>query len=88
MLRALARYCPSTALALSMHTHLVTPRRCGGISMDSRRRLLTRSPRSVSSCWSGGGDWLDSVGSAQRVEGGYRVSGQKRFASGAPPATW
>jgi alkylation response protein AidB-like acyl-CoA dehydrogenase len=32
----------------------------------------------------GAGDWLDSVGKVERVEGGFRVSGIKRFASGSP----
>ena len=36
----------------------------------------------------GAADWLDSTGSAERVEGGYRVSAQKRFASGSPGVTW
>jgi acyl-CoA dehydrogenase len=32
----------------------------------------------------GGNDWLAGSGTAERVEGGFRVTGQKRFASGAP----
>jgi acyl-CoA dehydrogenase len=32
----------------------------------------------------GAGDWLESTGKATRAEGGYRVTGKKRFASGSP----
>jgi Acyl-CoA dehydrogenases len=33
---------------------------------------------------SGGSDWLTGSGRADKVEGGYRVSGRKIFASGSP----
>jgi alkylation response protein AidB-like acyl-CoA dehydrogenase len=33
---------------------------------------------------SGATDWLDSSGTAERVEGGYRVTARKTFASGSP----
>jgi acyl-CoA dehydrogenase len=33
---------------------------------------------------SGGADWLDGSGRAERVEGGYRVTARKTFASGSP----
>lgn len=33
---------------------------------------------------SGGSDWLKSGGSAVRVEGGYRITARKPFASGSP----
>ena len=33
---------------------------------------------------SGGSDWLPSSGRAERVEGGYRVTARKIFASGCP----
>ena len=35
---------------------------------------------------SGGSDWLPGSGSARKVEGGYRVTARKVFASGAPVA--
>ena len=35
----------------------------------------------------GASDWLDSSGTADRVEGGYRVTGRKIFGSGSPAGT-
>jgi alkylation response protein AidB-like acyl-CoA dehydrogenase len=33
---------------------------------------------------SGASDWLDSSGSAERVDGGYRITARKNFCSGSP----
>jgi acyl-CoA dehydrogenase len=86
MLRALARYCGSTALTLSMHTHLVAtaswrwrrdPKPVEGLL----RRVVDERAQLVSS---GASDWLTPSGTAERVEGGWRVAGQKMFASGIP----
>jgi alkylation response protein AidB-like acyl-CoA dehydrogenase len=85
MLRALASYCPSTALALSMHTHLVAAAVWRHLHGQPAAPLLQKvAEGELVLVSTGAGDWLDSVGSAQRVDGGYRVSGQKRFASGSP----
>jgi len=85
MLRALAGYCPSTALALSMHTHLVAAAVWRHLHGQPAAPLLAKvAEGELVLVSTGAGDWLDSVGSAQRVEGGYRVSGNKRFASGSP----
>lgn len=85
LLRALAGYCPSTALALSMHTHLVAASVWRHLHGQPAAPLLTKVAESELVLVStGAGDWLESVGSSQRVDGGYRVSGQKRFASGSP----
>ena len=35
---------------------------------------------------SGGSDWLAGSGRAERVDGGYRVTARKIFASGSPAA--
>jgi acyl-CoA dehydrogenase len=86
MLRALAHYCGSTALTLSMHTHLVAtaswrwrrdPKPVEGLL----RRIVNERAQLVSS---GASDWLTPSGTAERVEGGWRVAGQKIFASGIP----
>jgi alkylation response protein AidB-like acyl-CoA dehydrogenase len=88
MLRALGRACGSTGLAFSMHTHLVTSsawmwRHQNAPLQDLLRRVATQKLILMTS---GGSDWLPGSGSARRVEGGYRVSGRKSFASGAPVA--
>ena len=85
-LRILATYCSSTALALSMHTHQVlipTWRwRHGEASVDAfLRRVAAEELVLVSS---GGSDWVAGSGTAEKVEGGYRITGRKVFGSGAP----
>lgn len=85
VLRELAQYCPSTALALSMHTHLVAAavwRYRHGQPGEALLRKVASSELVLVS--TGAGDWVDSVGRAERVAGGYRVSAVKRFCSAAP----
>ncbi len=86
MLRTLAGYCGSTALAFAMHTHAValpawrwhrTPEPVEGLL----KRVVAENLTLVSS---GGSDWLDGSCDAVPVEGGFRVSGRKIFASGSP----
>jgi len=86
MLRTLAHYCSSTALAFSMHTHLV-----GMLSWRWRNQkapvdgVLKRiANEDVILVSTGGADWLQGSGKAVKVEGGYRVTGRKIFCSGAP----
>ena len=86
MVRVAAHYCGSTALALSMHTHTVA-------TMAWRWR---RDPQPVEALLrrvaadrlllvgSGASDWLTPSATAERVEGGWRITGHKTFASGAP----
>jgi acyl-CoA dehydrogenase len=86
MLRRLARYCSSTALALSMHTHLVAglvwrwrrdPRAVEGLlkRVAGERLVLISTAAS---------DWLNGSGQAERVAGGWRVTARKIFGSGVP----
>ncbi|HMI90067.1 MAG TPA: acyl-CoA dehydrogenase family protein [Polyangiales bacterium] len=85
MLRELARHCGSTALALSMHTHLVAAavwRHRHGQPAEALLRKVAASELVLVS--TGAGDWVDSVGRAERVPGGYKVTARKRFASGSP----
>jgi hypothetical protein len=74
----------STALALSMHMHQVATivwRRLQGQSVDPiLRRIAAERLVLVST---GASDWLNSSGTAERVEGGYRISDRKIF-SGSP----
>jgi acyl-CoA dehydrogenase len=86
MLRVLGQHCGSTALALAMHTHQVAIaawrwRNEGGAMESLLRRVAAQEAVLVTS---GGSDWLSGSGRAERVDGGYRVTGRKIFASGAP----
>jgi alkylation response protein AidB-like acyl-CoA dehydrogenase len=86
MLRVLAHYCGSTALTLSMHTHIVATA-CWRWRRDPKpvegllRRVVDERLQLVGS---GASDWIAPSGTAERVEGGFRISGQKMFASGIP----
>ena len=86
VLRELARYNSSTALALSMHQHLVAfqvfNHRAG---QERATRLLERVAREgLVLVSTGARDWLESNGQLERVEGGYRLTAAKAFASGGP----
>jgi alkylation response protein AidB-like acyl-CoA dehydrogenase len=82
MLRTLAQYCGSTALALSMHQHLIAAtvwkyrRGQGGEAM--LKNVAENQPVLVST---GASDWLESNGSTTKTAGGYLVSAHKHFAS-------
>lgn len=84
-LRTLAGYCPSTALAVSMHQHLVGAARKnfedGKAAPTLLEKVLDKELVLVST---GAGDWLDSNGTATKVDGGYRINAVKPFASGSP----
>ncbi|HEY0867156.1 MAG TPA: acyl-CoA dehydrogenase family protein [Fimbriimonas sp.] len=85
-LRRLAQACGSTALALSMHTHLVAALVWRWANQNAPvegllRRIAEHQLVLVST---GGNDWLDGSGTAEPVDGGYRVSGRKIFSSGCP----
>jgi alkylation response protein AidB-like acyl-CoA dehydrogenase len=85
-LNTLARYCSSTALALSMHMHQVATavwrwRHDGAPVEPLLRRIAAEELVLVSS---GGSDWLPASGTAVKVDGGYRVSARKIFSSGCP----
>ncbi len=86
MLRVLAQYCSSTALALAMHTHVVATAawrwRHDKAPMEAMlKRVAAEQIVLVST---GGGDWLKSIGKAEKVEGGFKIHGRKAFASGVP----
>jgi alkylation response protein AidB-like acyl-CoA dehydrogenase len=86
MLRTLAHHCSSTALALSMHTHLVATAAWRWKNQKAPvegllKRVVSEDLVLVST---GGADWLLGSGKATKVDGGYRVTGRKIFCSGAP----
>jgi acyl-CoA dehydrogenase len=86
LVRVLGQHCGSTALALAMHTHQVAIaawrwRHDGALVEPLLRRVATEEAILVTS---GGSDWLAGSGRAEKVDGGYRITGRKVFASGAP----
>ncbi len=85
-LKDLAKFCPSTALTLSMHQHLVAVLtlkhlKGDGPSTNTLKAVVANDLILVST---GGGDWVSSNGSAEKVDGGYRITCRKAFCSGAP----
>ncbi len=88
MLRTLGQACGSTALALAMHTHQVAIAawrwRHDGAPVEPFLRRVAAEELVIAT--SGGSDWLAGSGRAEKVDGGYRVTARKVFASGSPGA--
>ncbi|MGE0046436.1 MAG: acyl-CoA dehydrogenase family protein [Hyphomonadaceae bacterium] len=85
-IRRLANACGSTALAFSMHTHIVAVaawrwKNDGAPTDGLLKRIAAENLLLISS---GGSDWLKSAGSATKVDGGFRITAKKIFASGSP----
>jgi len=84
--RVLAQFCGSTALAFAMHTHQIAIatwrwRNEGAPVEPLLRRVAAEELILVTS---GGSDWLAGSGRADKVDGGYRVTARKLFASSSP----
>lgn len=82
ILRTIGYYCGSTALALAMHQHLLAANiwkyRKGQGGEEMLKKVAAGQLVLVST---GAKDWLESNGEMQKVEGGFRVTAQKHFAS-------
>jgi acyl-CoA dehydrogenase len=82
----LARHCASTALAVTMHLHITLfatwryRRDMPGAEAMLRRVVDDR----IILVSTGGSDFTRPNGTAEKVEGGYRVTGRKIFASQVP----
>lgn len=85
LIREMAQYCPSTALAFSMHQHLVAAAvwnyRQGNPGEKLLRKVADTETVLIST---GANDWLSSSGSLEPCEGGFLFSATKPFASGSP----
>lgn len=86
MIRDLAHHCGSTALAFSMHTHLIATLsyiwRSGNKGPEPLLRRVAAERLVLIS--TGGSDWLASSGRLVKVDGGFRMTGRKVFGSGVP----
>src|SRR5688572_18759364 len=87
-LKDLAKYCPSTSLALSMHMHLVAVLVFKHLNGDAAatKTLQAVVEKELILLSTGGGDWVSSNGTAKKVEGGYIINCKKSFCSGSPIA--
>jgi acyl-CoA dehydrogenase len=85
-IRRIAASCGATALAFSMHSHLVAAaawrwRHQNAPTDGLLKRVAAEDLILVSS---GGSDWLKSAGSATKTEGGFLINARKIFSSGCP----
>jgi len=88
IVRTIGRECGSTALSFAMHSHTVMAnvykyRRGDETAANTLRKIAANG---LVIATTGANDWLGSSGTAEKVEGGYRVNAHKRFVSGAPGA--
>ena len=83
-IRVLGAACGATALAFSMHTHLVAAAAWRLQHQDAPTEGLLRrvAAEELILVSSGGSDWLESAGTAEKVEGGFRITARKPFSSG------
>lgn len=84
--RKIAAGCGSTALAFSMHSHLVAVAawRWRNEKAPTDGLLKRVANENLILISSGGSDWLKSAGVATKVEGGFRIKARKIFSSGSP----
>lgn len=82
MIRVMAQYCGSTALAFSMHQHLVAAAIWRYKHKGEAASMLSNvAANQLVLVSTGARDWLDSNGDMSKTEGGYLLSGKKHFAS-------
>jgi alkylation response protein AidB-like acyl-CoA dehydrogenase len=84
ILRRLAYHDSSTALALAMHQHLLAAQVFNHRNGRPAPLLPRVAKEQIVLVSTGARDWLESNGEVERVDGGYRVSARKAFASGSP----
>lgn len=84
ILRRLGYHDSSTALALAMHTHLVAAQVFNHMNGRPAPLLPRVGGDNIVLVSTGARDWLESNGTVEKAEGGFRVSGRKSFASGCP----
>ena len=87
IIRTIARGCGSTALAYSMHSHLLQAliwRHRHNATPPAEPLLRRLAKEELVLVSSGGSDWLDGSGTLTKDEANYRFSAKKIFGSGGP----
>lgn len=87
ILRVLGRFDPATAVTLSMHSHLVAAQVWRHNHGQDATAVFDKVVGGGFLISTGASDWVGSNGTAQRVDGGYRVSARKSPASGCEVGT-
>ncbi|HWW55435.1 MAG TPA: acyl-CoA dehydrogenase family protein [Sphingopyxis sp.] len=84
IVRRIGKGCGSTALAFSMHCHLVAAAAWRWQHQQAPTDALLRRVASENLVLvsSGGSDWLQGGGTATKVEGGFLINARKIFSSG------
>lgn len=85
-IRTIGAACGSTALAFSMHSHIVAVAAWRWKHLQAPTETLLRrvAAEGLILVSSGGSDWLTSGGTIEKCDGGYTVTARKPFASGSP----
>ena len=87
IIRAIARGCGSTALAYSMHSHLLQAlvwRHRHNATPPAEPVLRRIAAEELVLVSSGGSDWVDGSGKLEKQNGGYVFNARKIFGSGGP----
>lgn len=84
VLRRLGYHDSSTALALSMHQHLVAAQVFNHRNGRPAPLLPRVAAEQIVLVSTGARDWMESNGQVRKDDGGFRVSARKSFASGSP----
>ncbi|UZR98040.1 acyl-CoA dehydrogenase family protein [Chondrinema litorale] len=81
-IRTMAHYCGSTALAFSMHQHLIAATIWKYKHKNQGAPLLQKVVADqIVLVSTGARDWLESNGELKKVKGGFEFTGKKSFAS-------
>jgi alkylation response protein AidB-like acyl-CoA dehydrogenase len=82
IIRTIALYCSSTALAFSMHQHLIAAANWKLKNKNMGQSMLQNvAENELVLISTGARDWLGSNGALKKTNGGYLFSGKKHFAS-------
>src|SRR3989475_10629547 len=85
IIRTLGRGCGSTALAYSMHSHLLQAlvwRHRHNATPPAEPLLRRIAAEELVLVSSGGSDWVDGSGKVEKKNGGYALKPRQSFASG------